>query len=456
MAIVDQPYPAGSQPGGVERVVDRSSEPGPPVSHADASSRTKLPRRTGRPSTSPTRRVLAPVHAVDIMAAAGALAAALATTVLLWTQLSPFTGIFGYIVVSWVLFVLYYAVLVAFDQKRTAVQDRVAAVAVYSLALLVAGALAWVVIYTVWKGGKALVHTNFYTQDLHKTSPLAPLTQGGVLHAMVGTLIEVGIAMAIAVPLGLLAAVFLNEVPGKLNRLVRTVVDAMTALPDILAGLFIYATLILIFGLPLSGLAAGCALAVTALSIICRAGYVVLRLVPGGLTEASYALGSGHARTVWHVTLPTARSGLGTAVILGAARAIGETSPVLLTAGATNYLNFNPVSEPMMSLPLAAYTLVTNPEPNYIARGFGAAAVLMVLVVLLFALVRIVGGRGAGQLSNGQLRRRMAGSRRDLSRISRVAVPEAGAGFDGPGPGARASDGPGRWLPGFWRPGKRP
>jgi phosphate transport system permease protein len=240
---------------------------------------------------------------------------------------------------------------------------------------------------------------------------------------MVGTLIEIGIAMAIAVPLGLLAAVFLNEVPGRLNRLVRTVVDAMTALPDIVAGLFIYATLILIFHLPLSGLAAGCALAVTALSIVCRAAYVVLRLVPGGLTEASYALGSGHWRTVWHVTLPTARSGLATAVILGAARAIGETAPVLLTAGATGYLSFNPINGPMMSLPLEAYTLVASGLKNYVVRGFGAAAVLLALVLVLFGIARVIGGRGAGQLTSRQLRRRMTTSRRDLTQYTQLATP---------------------------------
>jgi phosphate transport system permease protein len=211
----------------------------------------------------------------------------------------------------------------------------------------------------------------------------------------------------------------------------------MTALPDILAGLFIYATLILIFGLGLSGLAAGCALALTVVSIICRAAYVVLRLVPGGLTEASYALGSGHWRTVWHVTLPTARSGLATAVILGAARAIGETAPVLLTAGATGYLNFNPVNGPMMSLPLAAYTLVASPSKYYIARGFGAAVVLLALVIVLFAIARVIGGRGAGQLTKRQLRRRIAVSRRDLSRYAERARP----GQNGTqGSGALAAD----------------
>ncbi len=218
-------------------------------------------------------------------------------------------------------------------------------------------------------------------------------------------------------PLGLLGAVFLHEVPGPFSRFVRMVVDAMTALPDIVAGLFIFATLILILGLQFSGFAAACALAVTVLPIIIRAGDVVLRLVPGGLTEASYALGAGQWRTVWHVLLPTARSGLVTAVILGAARAIGETSPVLLTAGFATHLNFDPLHGPMMSLPLVAYEAVQSPEPAMIARGFGAAAALLVLVLVLFAIARIIGGRGAGQLSRAQERRRAGASGRDKARF---------------------------------------
>jgi phosphate transport system permease protein len=380
--------------------------------------RTTIPSRPG-PVQPRVPRQLAGVRREDLLAIGGALASALATGGLLWTQVAPFSGMFGFVVVTWCLFILVYTMLVAFDNNRPTVRDRVSAVIVHSLAIVVLLALIYIIVYTFFRAFKALVHLNFYTQNLATTTPLDPLTKGGILHAVVGTLIEVTIAMGIAVPLGLLAAVFLNEVPGKLNRVVRTVVDAMTALPDILAGLFIYATLILIFGLGLSGLAAGCALAVTTVSIICRAAYVVLRLVPGGLTEASFALGSGHWRTVWHVTLPTARSGLATAVILGAARAIGETSPVLLTAGVTGYMNFNPVNGPMMSLPLEAYTLVSNPEPNYIARGFGAAAVLLVLVVVLFALTRLIGGRGAGVLTEGQARRRMARSRRDMARFGR-------------------------------------
>ena len=415
--------------------------------HGSPAEPAVAPRTTlaGRPATRPAppaRRRLTGIRLADVLAMTGAAAAALATTGVLWAEIGPFSGIVGYVVVSWLLFVLIYAVLVSLDENRTTMRDRVALVVVHSLAVLVACALAFIILYIFVRGFKALIHVNFYTQDLRSTGPLAPLSQGGVLHAIVGTLIELGIAVAIAVPLGLLAAVFLREVPGPFSRFVRTIVQAMTALPDILAGLFIYATLILIFGLNLCGFAAACALAVTITPIICRAADIVLRLVPGGLTEASYALGSGQWRTVWYVTLPTARSGLATAVILGAARAIGETSPVLLTAGATNYLNSNPVHAPMMSLPLLAYTLVNNPEPNYKTRAFAAAAVLLVLVVLLFVVIQAIGGRGPGQLTNRQRRRRAAASRRDAERMAtRATVRAAGGSFAALGFEASGNDG---------------
>jgi phosphate transport system permease protein len=140
--------------------------------------------------------------------------------------------------------------------------------------------------------------------------------------------------------------------------------------------------------------------------------------MPGGLTEASYALGAGQWPTVRLVTLPTVRSGLATAVILGAARAIGETAPVLLTSVASEYLSFKPFGD-LNSLPLMAYTSVQEPENVEIARGFGAASLLLVLVLVLFTLARWIGGRGPGQLSRGQQRRRVAASRRDADRFIR-------------------------------------
>jgi phosphate transport system permease protein len=386
----------------------------------DQQPRTIIPgRRPGRRARAP--RALSMVRLGDVASLVGSAFAAVATTALFWLELSPFSGLIGFVIVSWFLFVFYYAVLVSFDADRPTQQDRVSAVVVASLGFLVVATLAWILIYTGVDAWPALTHLNFYTQDGTLSGPLAPLTQSGALHAVVGTLIELTIAMAVSVPLGLLTAVFINEVPGPYSRFIRIVVDAMTAMPDVLAGLFIYATLILALGWGKSGLAAGLALAVTAMPIVCRAADVVLRLMPGGLTEAAYALGTSQWRTVWYVTLPTVRSGLATAVILGAARAIGETAPVLLTAGETHYMTFNPKSGPMMSLPLMAYTSVLEPFAVEKARGFGAAFLLLMLVVVLFVTARRIGGRGAGQLTSSQQRRRVAASRRDAQRFARYA-----------------------------------
>jgi phosphate transport system permease protein len=390
---------------------------------------TTLPGRVPAGPPPAPRRISA-VRTPDLLALGGALAAAVCTTGLLWTEIAPFSGLIGYIVLTWCLFVLFYALLVSFDQNGPHVRDRVVSVVVHSLGALVILVLGFVITYTFARGFHAMLHANFYTQDLRTTGPLDPLSKGGVIHAIIGTLIEVGLAMGMSVPLGLLTAVFMNEVPGALARFVRTVVEAMTALPDILAGLFIYATLVIGFH-RFFGFAAACALAVTTLPIVARAGDVVLRLVPGGLTEASYALGSPQWRTVWHVKLPTARSGLATAVILGTARAIGETSPVLLTAGATYSVNFNPFSGPMMSLPLLAFQSVQSPFPAEITRGFGAACTLLVLVLILFAIARTIGGRGAGQLSPRQQRRRAMGSVRDLARYERPWTARTGARYLG-------------------------
>lgn len=364
------------------------------------------------------RRRLALLRATDVYAVLGAAAASLSITALLFTRLLPFSGGLGFTLVAFGLFLGLYALLVSFDEDGPAVRDRVAAVLAQSLGLLMLAALAFVVVYTLWEGRKALPHLNFYTQDMASAGPLDPLAAGGILHAITGTLEQIGIALVVTVPTGLLCAVFLNEVPGRFARFVRTIVEAMTALPSIVAGLFIYATAILTLGLDRSGLAAALALSVMMLPIIIRAADVVIRLVPGPLREAAYALGTSRWRTVWHVVLPTARSGLTTSVILGTARGIGETSPVLLTAGFTAVTNTDPLSGPQISLPLATFEFIKSPEPTMIARGFGTAAVLMALVLLLFVAARVIGGRGPGRLTRRQEHRRVLASRRDAARFA--------------------------------------
>lgn len=396
------------------------------VLHPTGRSRTS-PRATSttvvRPVTTPppveVRRRVVAMRSTDLLAAAGAALAALTTTALLFHELAPLSGTLGFALVAYALFLVLYAVLVSFDENPTTVRDRLAAAVVHSLAAVLLAALVLVVTYTLARGVGALRHLNFFTTDLTTAGPLEPLSVGGVLHGVVGTLEQIGIALLLTIPLGIGCAVFLNEIPGRLSRFVRTVVEAMTALPSVVVGLFIYATLILSLGLGKSGFAAAVAISVEMLPIIIRASDVVLRLVAGSLKEASYALGAGHWRTVWHVTLPTARSGLTTAVILGTARGIGETTPVLLTAGFTAALNANPFSGPQVSLPLLAFSLVKSPQRTMIERGFGAAAVLLVLVLLLFVVARVIGGRAPGDLSARGRRRRLTQSARDVDRYAR-------------------------------------
>jgi phosphate transport system permease protein len=367
---------------------------------------TDRPRRADRsenPWSGPTPPPITPVEvetlrrtsvrtSEDLWTLLGAAAAAIATTWVFYTIVFPFEGAIGFVVALYPVFVVFYAVLTSLSQPRPVVVDRVVTTAVIAAPVLVGAALVTVVVMTFAKGLPALTHLNFFTQDMSGVRADDPFTKGGILHALVGTLIEVAIAVSIAMPLGVATAVYMSEVGGRLARLVRTVVEAMTALPSIVAGLFIYSVFIVGLGMPASGLAAALALATMALPIMARASYVVLGVVPGGLREASYALGAGRWQTVWRVVLPTARPGLATALILGVARAVGETAPVLLTSGASTFFNSNPTKDPMNSLPLYIYASITSGNPQMEQRAYAAAAVLLTVVLILFLLARLVAG----------------------------------------------------------------
>lgn len=367
------------------------------------------------------RRRLGGATADGVFNVLGALAGGAALATLLFGWFAPLTGLIGWVVVAYLSFLAIYALLVSFTSTREEVFDRLVTALLFSAGILLITALAFVFLFALFRGKDALLHLNFFFQTMEKAGPLDPLDVGGIAHAIVGTLIQIGIALAITIPLGVTTAVFLNEIGGRFARFVRTISDAMTALPSIVAGLFVYAAIITLITHQRSGFAASIAITVMMLPIVIRASDVVLRLVPGNLREASYALGTTRWRTVWHVVLPTSRSGLVTAIILGTARGIGETSPVLLTSGVTAVMNVNPFSGPMISLPLQVFDFVKSPEPAMIARGFGTAAVLILLVLTLFVIARVIGGRGPGQLSGGQRRRAAFGSRDDLVRISAAA-----------------------------------
>ncbi len=376
----------------VSTVPPTTTLPIPVAGPAGSGSGTVLPRLEREPRRGPEQKRSNGIRISDLLSIVGAAIASLSVTSLVFAQLAPVSGPVAFAAVAYVLFVLVYAVLVAIDETGPVVRDRVIAVAVHSLAFTVFATLVFVVAFSVIRGLDALPHWNFYTRDMSLTGPLDPLTSGGVVHAIAGSLIQITIALVITVPLGITTALFLNEVPGPFARFVRTIVEAMTALPSIVAGLFIYASVILVLGVNKSGLAAALAISVMMLPIMIRSADVVLRLVPSTLKEASIGLGAGQWQTVFRVVLPTSRSGLVTAIILATARGIGETSPVLLTSGFTTGLNLDPLHGPMISLPLAIFEFVKSPEPTMIARGFGTAAVLMFLVLALFAVARIIGG----------------------------------------------------------------
>jgi phosphate transport system permease protein len=384
---------------------------------ATAAPATTVPRVVATSVPPHHLRTLGGVTRSDVLDVAGAALSAVATGFLLFGLVTPLQGPFGQVVVTFVIFVVAYGFLVSLHEDRPGVASKVMTVLLGTAAFVAFAALMSVILYTLYNGRQVLWRSNFYLEDMSETGPLDPLSRGGIKHAIVGTLVIISLASLFTVPLGLVCAVFINETRSRLAGTVRTVVDAMTALPSIVAGLFIFALFILILGFPRAGLAAAIAVSVMMLPIIIRASDVVLRIVPGSLREASAALGAPLWRTVWHVVLPTARSGLTTAVILGIARGVGETAPVLLVSGSTAAFNANPNANPMMSLPLATYEFVRSPQEELQARGFATAAVLMLLVLVLFVVARIVGGRGAGQLTRRQARRRAAQSARDLVRI---------------------------------------
>ncbi|MFE4361386.1 MULTISPECIES: phosphate ABC transporter permease PstA [Streptomycetaceae] len=408
MTTLDLPPVAASGPAG---------EPSPPASPGPAAAGTPGPEKKLR---------IGGVTRDDVLTVAGAAVGSLALDWVLYERVLPFSGAFGFLLCWYLLFLAGYYLLGRLQWNPMMVRDRLVAVVAWSSGLLVVALTADQIGYVASRGWEAAQHLNFFTESMERTGPLDPLTSGGALNAIVGSLEQLGLASLFAVPLGIAAAVFMSEVGGRAARPVRTLVEAMTALPSIVAGLFVYGIVILTFGFEKSGFAASLALTVMMMPIVTRAAEVVIRLVPGTLREASYALGGSQWRTVWNVVLPTARPGLVTAVVLGMARGVGETSPVLLTSGFTPRFNASPFDAQQVSLPLYIWNYVKQPYDGMIARGFAAGLTLMAVVLILFVTARMLGGRRPGQLTRAQKRRINREARRqEAAALGGIARPYA-------------------------------
>lgn len=219
---------------------------------------------------------------------------------------------------------------------------------------------------------------------------------GGIKHALIGTLIITGLAALFSIPFGLFTAIYLVEYSdgSKLARLITMMVDVMTGIPSIVAGLFSYALFVLIQGSGVrSGLAGAVALTVLMTPVVVRSSEEMLRLVQNELREASLALGVPKWKTITKVVLPTAIGGIVTGSTLAIARVIGETAPLLVTAGLSQNVNWNPLEGRMTTLPVQAYysyATPTLPPELSMDRAWGAALVLIIVVAVLFSAARIM------------------------------------------------------------------
>ena len=279
------------------------------------------------------------------------------------------------------------AVSYAVEGRRYAA-DRLGRLLIGGAVLTAVAPLVAVIGYTVARGAKRLTPEFLY----HSMNGIGPRdTHGGIYHSMLGTLEQVGLAVLIAVPLGLLTAVYVTEFgSGRFPAAVRFVVDVMTGIPSIVAGLFVLAFWVIGLRQGFSGFAASIALAILMLPVVVRSSEEMIRLVPDSLREASYALGVPRWRTVLSVVLPTASAGITTGVMLAVARVTGETAPLLLTAFGYDSIRRSPFEGPQSGLPLYVFDQATSSARGAVDRAWGAALALILVVVALYAVARLL------------------------------------------------------------------
>jgi phosphate transport system permease protein len=247
------------------------------------------------------------------------------------------------------------------------------------------------VVFFIIKKGLGAFSLHFFTTDPNGKFFGDP---GGIRSAILGTLEIVGLASAIAIPIGIGLGLYLTEYGGsrKFAAIVRYFIDVITGVPSIVFGLFVYITLILVTGGGFAGWKGSIALALLMLPIVTRSAEVVLTLVPQSLREAALALGSPRWRVVARVVLPTALPGLITGSLLAVARAAGETAPLLFTATIVKGTNFD-LAKQMNSLPVQIFNDVGQAQDRLVARAWGAALTLVLMVLLLTVLARLVSRR---------------------------------------------------------------
>jgi phosphate transport system permease protein len=278
--------------------------------------------------------------------------------------------------------------------KRTgrSVRNWIATVLMALSFLIVLIPLGFILYTVIQKGWDAVTSAGWFTDDIPPVRRSGP----GMGPAIVGTILTTGLATLMAVPLGILGAIYLHEYgkTGRLASILRFFADVMTGVPSIIMGLFIFTIWVVRFGVDgVNAFAGALALGCLMLPIVIRSTEEMLKLVPNDLREASLALGSSQSRTILGIVLPAALPGIVSGVLLAVARAAGETAPLLFTIGAATSINWNPFSGPNTALSVQIFGNAQQPFAGAQERAWGAALTLIAMTFILLVLSRIVAAR---------------------------------------------------------------
>jgi phosphate transport system permease protein len=269
------------------------------------------------------------------------------------------------------------------------IKDHLASVLFGTSFLIAMVPLVWLLYTVVERGFRAVTRSTWWQKSLAGVLP--EQFAGGVYHAIYGTLVQAGIAALLAVPLGIMAAVYLVEYGrGWFARTTTFMVDILAGVPSIVAALFIFSLWIATLGFPQSAFAVSLALVLLMIPVVVRNTEEMLKLVPDELREASYALGIPKWKTIVRIVVPTALPGIISGILLALARVIGETAPVLVLVGYARSINYDPFDGNMASLPLLIYTELINPEEAGRLRVWGAALTLILIVAVLYVAAAFV------------------------------------------------------------------
>jgi phosphate transport system permease protein len=318
----------------------------------------------------------------------GALFTALATMAIV--GVSPLKGKLGFVIVLILMAIITTSLISLIRKDRKAALNSTSTVLVYVAAAFVIVPLASI-LWEIFTKGATGVSLNIFSNDMSATASDSPLTEGGLLHAIVGTVYLVLIASVVSTPIGILTALYIVEVKGKFAGIVRFFVQAMSGIPSIVAGLFIYAVWMIGLGNSYNAAAGAAALAILMIPTVARTSEEVLKLIPNDLREAGLAMGATQWRTVAMIIIPAAKSGLVTAVILGIARVAGETAPLLLTIGGADGLNLNPFSGNNSALPYYIWKNLGLGSEIAVQRAWLGVFILIIVVFIFFTLARVLG-----------------------------------------------------------------